>query len=53
MKTVTREYEVYTFGELSESAKQRVREWYLQGQDAEIFSDICKEDLQYLFLKVN
>lgn len=49
MKTVTVEYEVYTYEELSEQAKEKVKKWYLEGQDPEIFSDICKSNLQYLF----
>ena len=53
MKTVAVEYEVYKYNELSEEAKERVKEWYLNGQEAFIFTDDCKMDLYNLFGKNN
>ena len=51
--TITKTYDVYKYNELSESAKEKVKEWYLQGQEPFIFSDDCKEDLRNLFGKNN
>lgn len=48
-KTITRAYEVYEYKELCEEAKEKVKEWYLKGQEAYIFTDMCKEDLKNLF----
>lgn len=49
MRTATVEYKVYTFAELSESAKEKVRQWYLEGQEAYIFQDDCEMWLGELF----
>lgn len=49
MKVVTKEYKVYSYNELSEEAKQRVKEWYLNGQESFIFDDIIENDLSCLF----
>ena len=49
MKTVMVEYEVYKYNELSEEAKEAVKQWYLEGQEPYIFTDDCKEDLHNLF----
>lgn len=49
MKTVTREYKVYSYSELSEEAKEKVKRWYLCGRDAEDFTSILMEDLKDLF----
>lgn len=35
MEVVTREYKVYNFSELSEDAKEKVKQWYLD-------DDFCK-----------
>lgn len=51
MKTVAVEYNIYKYNELSEKAKEKVKEWYLQGQEAFIFTDDCKQDLYNLFGK--
>lgn len=51
MRTITKEYNIYTFNELSEEAKEKVKRWYLKCQDAEIFSWECLEDLESLFGK--
>ena len=48
-KTITREYEVYEYKELCDKAKEAVKEWYLENQEAYIFTDMCKEDLKNLF----
>lgn len=49
MKTVTVSYNVYKYNELSESAKEKVKEWYLNNQEPYIFTGDCKEDLYNLF----
>ena len=51
--TITKTYDVYKYNELSDSAKEKVKEWYLQGQEPFIFSEDCKEDLRNLFGKNN
>ena len=48
-KTITRAYTVYEYKELCEEAKEKVREWYLEGQEAYIFTDMCKENLKSMF----
>ena len=53
MKTVAVEYKVYNYNELSEEAKEKVKEWYLKGQETFMFTDDCKEDLYNLFGKNN
>ena len=45
MKTLTKEYKVYSFLELSAEAKEKVKQWYLEGQEADIFTDDIKEIL--------
>ena len=52
-ETITTIYEIYKFNELSEDAKENVRQWYLNGQEAYIFTEMCKEDLYNLFGKNN
>lgn len=42
MRTATVEYKVYTFAELSESAKEKVRQFYLDGQEPEFFTESCE-----------
>ena len=42
METITREYQVYTYDELSESAKEKVREWYI---DDDMRPQIFAEDV--------
>ena len=49
MKIVTKEYKIYAFNELSEEAKEKVREFYLDGQDPWFFTNDCKEYLKELF----
>lgn len=49
MREVTITYELYTFSELSEEAKEKAKRWYLQGQESRIFTDSCLEKLGELF----
>jgi hypothetical protein len=53
MRTVTVNYDVYKFNELSESAKETVKRWYLDNQDTFIFTEDVKQDLYNLFGKNN
>lgn len=53
MKTIAVEYNVYNYNELSEDAKEAVKQWYLNGQEPFIFTEDCKEDLYNLFGKTN
>jgi hypothetical protein len=53
MRTATVEYEVYKYNELSEEAKEKVKQWYLEGQEPFVFSEMVKEDLRNLFGKNN
>ena len=50
MEIITREYEVYNFSELSEEAKDKVKQWYLDDDFRPYeFENIYTEDLKYLF----
>lgn len=50
MEIVTREYKVYNFSELSEDAKEKVKQWYLDDDfRPQEFENIYTEDLHYLF----
>ena len=51
MRTVSVEYKIYKYNELDDSAKENVKQWYLDGQSADIFTDDCKIDLENLFGK--
>lgn len=53
MRTITVAYNVYKYNELSENAKEKVKQWYLNGQEEYIFTDDCKQDLENLFGKNN
>ncbi len=53
MRTVIVEYKVYKYNELSDNAKEKAKQWYLNGQDSFIFTEDCKEDLHNLFGKNN
>lgn len=50
-ETITTTYKIYKFNELNDSAKERVKEWYLDGQGdlSFIFTEDCEEDLYSLF----
>ena len=50
MEVITREYKVYHFSELSEDAKEKVKQWYLDDDFRPCeFENIYTEDLKYLF----
>lgn len=49
MRIETVEYKVYKYNELSAEAKERVKQWYLDGQEAYIFTDDVTENLKCLF----
>ena len=50
MEIITREYKVYSFSELSEEAKDKVKQWYLDDDFRSYdFENIYTEDLRYLF----
>lgn len=50
MRTITETYNVYTYSELSEEAKEKVKQWYLDDpMRSENFYDIYMEDLRYIF----
>ena len=50
MEVVTREYKVYNFSELSEDAKEKAKQWYLDDDyRPQEFENIYTEDLHYLF----
>lgn len=51
MRTVTESYNIYSFSELSLETKEKVREWYLEGQEPFIFTSMCLERLSELFPK--
>lgn len=51
MRTATVEYKVYKFNELSAEAKERVKQWYLEGREPFIFTEMVEEDLYNLFGK--
>jgi len=41
MRTVSINYDVYKYQELSEQAKDEAKRWYLEGKDANWFKDDC------------
>lgn len=49
--TEIREFNVYKFDELSQAAKEKVRDWYLEGQSdlSYIFTEDCENRLAELF----
>lgn len=53
MKTVAVEYKVYKYNELSNEAKEKVKQWYLEGQEPFIFTEMVNDDLYNLFGKNN
>lgn len=54
IETVTTEYKIYKYNELSDEAKENVKEWYLESfHDADRFSEICENDLYNLFGDTN
>lgn len=49
MRTEIIEKKIYTFSELSKESKETVKQWYLNGQESFIFSDMVNEDLSSFF----
>lgn len=50
MRTITKVFKVYNYNELSEEAKEKVKEWYLDDDTRVlVFSDMCNEDLKEFF----
>lgn len=49
MRTEVVKKEIYTFSELSRESKEVVKQWYLDGQESSIFSDMVNEDLSSFF----
>ena len=49
MRTQTVEYKVYKYNELSDEAKEVVKQWWLETQDSYGFTEDVKEDLKCLF----
>lgn len=43
----TKEITLYSFNELSQEGKEKVREWYLNNQESSIFTDMILDDLKY------
>lgn len=46
MQTISKSYDIYTYGELSSGAKEQVKAWYLEGQDTDTFSDEVMDILE-------
>ena len=53
MRTEMVEYKIYKYNELTDDAKEKVKAWYLEGQEAFVFTEMVKEDLYCLFGKNN
>lgn len=53
MRTETKVYNVYKYEELSEKAKENVRNWYLETQDSSVFTENCRYRLDELFPNSN
>lgn len=50
MRTITETYNVYNFSELSENAKKKVKQWFLEDDFRSCeFTNIYEDDLKYLF----
>ena len=49
MRIQTIEYKVYTYDELSEKAKEKVKGWYLEGREASWFKEDCELYLSEIF----
>lgn len=49
MEIITRSYEVFCYEELSESAKEEAKRWYLEGKDPYWFQDDCEMQLSEIF----
>lgn len=53
MRTATVNYNVYKYNELSKVAKEKVKQWYLEGRESFFFTEDCEQDLENLFGKNN
>lgn len=52
IETVTTEYKIYKYNELSDEAKENVKKWYLESfHNADFFTEDCENDLYNLFEK--
>lgn len=50
MEVVTREYKIYNFSELSEDAKDKAKQWYLDDDfRPSEFTEIYEQDLRNIF----
>lgn len=49
MRTITVQHNIYKYEELSDKAKEKAKEWYLENQDPSILEDMINEDLAFLF----
>jgi len=50
MKEITKVFKIYTYNELSDKAKEKVKKWYLNNAVTTFtFSDYCNNDLKNLF----
>lgn len=49
MKTITKTIELYRYSELSEDARECVKQWYLDGLDPGMFLDECTDWLKYKY----
>ena len=47
-KTIIKEYKVYEYKELCEEARTKVKQWYLEEREADIFTENCLEHLKEL-----
>lgn len=45
MKTITKKINLYTYDELNENAKEKVKQWYLEGLEVDFFTSMCIEEL--------
>lgn len=50
MRTITKEFKIYKYEELSEKAKEKVRQDYIENLDAADFTDNVIEDLKSIGL---
>ena len=50
-RTVTKSYDVYTYDELSDEAKEKVKQMFLEwrGEDGDIFKEDCENSLAEMF----
>ena len=51
MRTITKEFKIYKYEELSEKAKEKVRQDYINNLDANDFTYMIIEDLNSIGLK--